>query len=118
MIACLDVHYTSGAANAAAVVYTDWSSIAPVARYRTTVDGPADYEPRRFYLRELPPLLAVVARIAEPVDVFVIDGYCHLSTDLSPGLGAHFHVSIKCATPVIGIAKRRFHGTDHAIEIL
>ncbi|MEM7354681.1 MAG: endonuclease V, partial [Acidobacteriota bacterium] len=87
MIAALDVHYADDKAHAAAVVFEDWRSEVSVARYTATQSPIADYEPGRFYQRELAPLLEVIGSIEDPVDTYVIDGYCHLSADLAPGLG-------------------------------
>lgn len=80
----------------------------------TWVDTVAAYQPGRFYLRELPPILAVLAD-ANPLDLVVIDGYVDLDPDGRPGLGAHLHTAI--AVPVIGVAKTRFHTATNAIAV-
>jgi deoxyribonuclease V len=118
MIACLDVHYFRDFATAAAVVFQDWESCSSASEYTATIPQPEEYEPGRFYLRELRPLIAVVKEIAEPIDVYVIDGYCHLSSDLSPGLGAYLKQSIDPTASIVGVAKNRYRDTRHAAELL
>src|SRR5262245_4385713 len=108
MIAALDVHYANSTAHAAAVVFRDWRSRAIIARYTAAQPAAADYEPGQFYLRELAPLLAVTQRIQEDINAFFIDGYCHLSADFAPGLGAHLSNALAQSAAIIGVAKNRY----------
>ena len=66
MICCLDVHYFGDLAGAAALVFPDWSASTPAEQHTATAPQPGDYEAGRFYLRELQPLLAVIATIEQP----------------------------------------------------
>lgn len=118
MIAAFDVHYASERANAAAVVFEDWDSDRPTNRYSVLVEDCEDYAPGHFYLRELKPLLAVVSAITEDVSTFVIDGYCHLSDDQRPGLGAHLANQLPDDSIIIGVAKNRFRDSQHAAQVL
>jgi deoxyribonuclease V len=117
MLACLDAHYSSDAACAAAIVFADWRDEKPVAEYTAIDANPPDYEPGKFYLRELQPLLGAIAKIAEPIDVYVIDAYCHLSAELVPGLGQHLYDALAQKATIIGVAKNRYRDTTHAIEV-
>ncbi|MDB5345505.1 MAG: endonuclease [Schlesneria sp.] len=117
MIACLDVYYSQDKAHAAAVVFSDWADTSSLAEYEATVDELAPYQPGQFYLRELPPLLAVIAKIAESVDTYVLDGYCHLSADSAPGLGEHLRASLHQPVIIIGVAKNRYQQTEHAAQL-
>ena len=87
--AAADVHYR-GPARAAVVVAAD-PRFARLVNERT-VQAPeaAPYRPGLFYLRELPPLRAVLDG-AGPLDLLVIDGYADLDPAGRPGLGAHLH---------------------------
>jgi deoxyribonuclease V len=69
MIACLDVYYSQDKAHAAAVVFADWSDATWLAEYDATVAELAPYQPGQFYRRELQPILAVIGKIAEPIDI-------------------------------------------------
>jgi deoxyribonuclease V len=117
MIACLDVYYSHDQAHAAAVVFSDWFETTSLAEYEATIDELAPYQPGQFYLRELQPLLAVIAKIAEPVHTYVVDGYCHLSADSAPGLGAHLHASLGRPAVIIGVAKNCYQQSEHATQL-
>ena len=121
MLTALDVQYThdgGGAAHAAAVVFDSWDSEASAAEYTSVQSPVADYEPGKFYQRELPPLLQVISRIKEPVETIIIDGYCHLSTDGAPGLGAWLAEALPEPVPIVGVAKNPYRGSAHAVSIL
>lgn len=118
MIACLDVYYSESQAHAAAVIFTDWSSTATVAEYDVTIAELAPYQPGQFYLRELQPLLAVIWKIVEPIDTYIIDGYCYLSAEHAPGLGARLHDALGQTATIIGVAKSRYQQSEHAAELL
>lgn len=118
MIACLDVYYPNESAYAAAVIFSDWTSTVCLKEYTAIVTGVGEYEPGQFYRRELTPLQAVISRIVEPIDVYVLDAYCHLAPDRTPGLGAYFHESLPRPVAIVGVAKNRYRDTKHAIELL
>ena len=118
MIVCLDVQYLDDAAQAAAIVFDDWQSDTSVSQHTALVSQPAEYESGKFYLRELQPLLTVLEEIKSPLDAYVVDGYCYLSADRSPGLGAYLAEALDGETTVIGVAKNRYRDTRHAVELL
>ena len=81
MCAAVDVHCLStGGARAAAVLAAD-AAFAHVLAERTAVlPRVAPYQPGEFYLRELPPLRAVLEDLSG-LGLVVVDGYA----DLDPG---------------------------------
>ena len=114
--AAVDVHYLStGGARAAAVLATD-AAFAHVLAERTAVLPQAlPYRPGQFYLRELPPLRAVLDDL-RGLGLLVVDGYADLDPSGRPGLGAHAHAEF--GIPVIGVAKSRFRTATHAVPVL
>jgi deoxyribonuclease V len=108
-----DVHYLeSGVARAAAVV-TASPAFGPVlAEYTAVLPGVRPYQPGEFYLRELPPLRAVLQQV-RGLRLLVVDGYADLDPAGRPGLGAHAHAEF--GIPVIGVAKSPFRTATHAI---
>src|SRR5215469_7018685 len=113
--AAVDVCYLpSGRARAAIVVAASADFAAVDAEWTAEVPGAMPYRPGEFFLRELPPLRAVLAD-AGPLHLIVVDGYVDLDPDGSPGLGAHVHREF--AVPVIGVAKTSFHTATHAIPV-
>jgi len=118
MIVCLDVHYFDNAAHSAAVCMERFASTYSSAQYTAVTEDVGEYEAGKFYLRELPPLLKVIEKISEPIEGFVVDGYCHLSSEKTPGLGAHLLAALEDDVWVVGVAKNRFRDSDHAVELM
>ena len=73
------------------------------------------YRPGQFYLRELPPLRAVLDDLSG-LGLLVVDGYADLDPDGRPGLGAHAYAEF--GIPVIGVAKSRYRTATHAVPVL
>lgn len=107
----LDVHYTDDGATAACVLFRDWTDAAAasevVARFPPAAEP---YAPGELYKRELPFLLEILARVKEPIDGVIVDGYVWLDEQSRPGLGARLWDALEHRAPVIGIAKTRFLG--------
>ena len=114
--ASVDVHYLStGGARAAAVLAPD-AAFAHVLAERTAVlPRVPPYRPGEFYLRELPPVRAVLEHLSG-LGLLVVDGYADLDPSGRPGLGARAHA--ESGFPVIGVAKSRFRTATHAVPVL
>jgi deoxyribonuclease V len=116
MCAAVDVHYLrTGGARAAAVLAGDAIFAHVVAERTAVVRGVPPYRPGEFYLRELPPLRAVLDELSG-LGLLVVDGYADLDPDGRPGLGARAHVEF--GIPVIGVAKSRFRTAIHAVPVV
>ena len=116
LLACVDVDYRDSGAVAAAILFLDWSAAQGVAEHVVAVDRVAPYRPGAFYERELPCILAVLARSTWPIATVVVDGHVWLGPD-APGLGAHLYMALGGHTPVIGVAKSPYRGAP-AVELL
>ena len=114
MIACLDVHYDDEWARAAAIVFEHWASAVAAKKYTAVIPWAKKYESGIFYQRELIPLLAVINKIPESIQVYIIDAYCYLSTDREPGLGIYLYQALNGKVPVVGAAKSKFKQADMA----
>lgn len=116
LTAAVDVHYpASGGARAAAVLAAGPSFSRGVGERVVAVDDVLPYQPGAFYLRELPPLRAVLAGLDE-LRLVVVDGYADLDSRGSPGLGARLHAEL--GIPVIGVAKSPYRTATHAVPVL
>ena len=116
MFVAADVHYlASGGARAAAVVSADAGFCRLVADSVKLVPHVEPYRPGEFYLRELPPLRAVLDGLDDMI-LLVVDGFADLDPDGRPGLGARAHAEF--GVPVIGVAKSAFRTATHAIPVL
>jgi deoxyribonuclease V len=91
VFAAADVHYLPlPGARAAAVIAADAAFSAVLAERTVLVRQVLPYQPGEFYLRELPPLRAVLAGVSG-LGLLVIDGYVDLDPAGRPGLAAHAH---------------------------
>ena len=116
VFAAVDVHYLSaGGARAAAVLAADAAFAHVLAERTAVVPRVAPYRPGEFYLRELPPLRAVLEGLSG-LGLLVVDGYADLDPGGRPGLGARAHAEF--GVPVIGVAKSRFRTATHAVPVL
>lgn len=110
MIAAFDVGYSDdGSAQAAAIVFEDFSDAKPLRSYLKKIAKVAEYVPGSFYRRELPCILELFTEIEEMIDIIVVDGYVSLGD--RPGLGKHLSESIAPHIAVIGVAKKYFKGS-------
>jgi deoxyribonuclease V len=89
--AAVDVYYLEdGRARAAAVLATDPSFTRVTAEVTVMVraEQTAPYEPGEFFLRELPPIRAVLSGVAR-LGLLIVDGYvadlCHRRRAGRPG---------------------------------
>jgi deoxyribonuclease V len=115
LFVAVDVHYLHDSAARAAAVVAGERSFSRVTLTRTVmVRAGAPYKPGEFYLRELPPLRAIIPASAD-LALIVIDGYVDLDPGGQPGLGAY--VNAEFGAPVIGVAKTRFRTATHAAQV-
>ena len=118
VMACVDVDYRGDDAVAACVLFGEWGDAEPVAQHIRHIEGVEPYVPGQFYRRELPCLLAVLADVAGPLDLVVIDGYVWLEDESQPGLGAHLYEALGRRVPVVGVAKTRFHSARQSVGVV
>ena len=112
----VDVHYLPcGGASAAAVVAADATFCHLLADRTGQVADVPPYQPGQFYLRELPPLHAVLDGL-DGMTLLIVDGYADLDPGGRPGLGAHAHAEF--GVPVIGVAKTAFPIATHAVPVV
>jgi deoxyribonuclease V len=114
--AAADVHYLgSGGARAAVVLAADAGFSVVLGERIAVVPEVMPYRPGEFYLRELPPLRAVL-RGVRGLSLLVVDGYVDLDPAGRRGLGAHAHAEL--SVPVIGVAKSALRTATHAVPVL
>ena len=114
--AAVDVHYlNTGGARAAAVLAADAAFAHVLAEHTAVLPRVPPCRPGEFYLRELPPLRAVLEDLSG-LGRLVVDGYADLDPSGRPGLGGRAHAEF--GLPVIGVAKSRFRTATHAVPVL
>lgn len=112
----VDVHYGEAECVAAGVLFARFEDAAPGEEVRLVLPPAEAYESGQFYLRELPPLLALLATLAAPPERVVVDGYVYLGVSRRPGLG--FRLWEASGVPVIGVAKTAFAGTPAECQVV
>jgi len=117
MIIAIDVAYSGTTALVAGVVFETWESEEVSSVVTTLVYDVAEYESGKFYKRELPCIVALIGRIEVPIHCIVIDGYIYLGADQHAGLGKYVWDHFEQKIPVIGVAKKYFHGTSEDAKI-
>jgi deoxyribonuclease V len=113
MIISVDVHYDESAdmAQAACVVFEQWTDSVPSWVKTRPHRGIEPYEPGAFYKRELPCILPLIreCRRQTHIDTVVVDGFVDLDAG-RPGLGRHLYTALEEDIAVIGVAKSAFDG--------
>ena len=121
MIACVDTQYLDSptcAARTGLVMFEQWSDSVAAIELAIEHAGPLeDYIPGEFFKRELPCILDAVTPYLDRIETIVVDGYVHLGGD-QPGLGLKLFEELNRQKVIIGVAKKRFHSADQAIEIV
>jgi deoxyribonuclease V len=118
MFACVDVHYYDNTAVAACVLFQNWADAHSMQQITVSISDIKPYQPGKFYERELPCILKVLDRVPQRPDTIVIDGYVWLDTEKSPGLGSHIYQALHERAAIIGVAKSKFQGSNHAQKVL
>jgi deoxyribonuclease V len=118
MRACVDVDYRGHEAVAACVLFRAWADGESAGDEVVRVSPVEPYHPGQFYRRELPCLVAVLGKVAAPLETVVVDGYVWLGDETSPGLGGHLYAALGGTVPVIGVAKTRFAGARAARPVV
>ena len=108
MFIAVDVHYHNSKAQAAGVLYRNWTDCEAEKTLIVPVEPAASYIPGQFYKRELPCIMAVLERLDFLPQCIIIDGYVYLGRERAPGLGKYLFDAIEKKSSVIGVAKNPF----------
>ena len=115
----IDVGYDENKATAASLSFENWADSSPTDSKKILLENIADYEPGKFYLRELPCILESLNQYdLDEVDMIIIDGFVWLNSEKKPGLGAHLFEKLEHKIPIIGVAKRKFHGENVFMKMI
>jgi len=117
MILAVDVQYSQNSAAIAGVLFKSWQDEDTQKEYVSLMDGVADYEPGKFFKRELPCILKLIEDHRLKPECIVVDGFVFLDGFSKPGLGKHLFDTLNGAVSVIGIAKKRYKDIDSQFEV-
>ena len=99
------VHRVGTGAVAAAVAFDDWDAPEPSRTYSCQIDQIEKAPRGELDLRDLPCLLQLLRVHGLQPELIVIDGFVHLDSGETPGLGRHLHHALEGRTAIIGVAK-------------
>lgn len=109
----IDVGYDNDKANIAAVSFKNWEDEKPLDRKKILLNNIAAYEPGQFYKRELPCLEEILNHYdLDRTEIVIVDGFVWLNSEKKKGLGAYLYETLDKKIPIIGVAKRAFHGKN------
>ncbi len=117
MILAVDVQYSEAGAVTGGVVFEHWQDEQAQKEYVSLLEGAAEYEPGKFFKRELPCILKLIAEHHLQPDCIVVDGYVFLDGVSKPGLGKYLYDALDGRAGVIGVAKRRYKDIDPRFEV-
>lgn len=108
LLAGFDVGFEDeGRTTRAAVVLLDAERLAPLEHHVARLPTSMPYVPGLLSFRELPALLAALARLSQRPDLVFVDGQ-GIAHPRRLGIAAHF--GVVSGLPSIGVAKKRLHG--------
>ena len=110
MILAIDVDYRDREAFAVGVEFNSWQDERPEHIFSSRLHDVEDYEPGKFYKRELPCILQLLREHSLTPAIILIDGFVFLDGDSKPGLGKHLYDALSGNSAVIGVAKQPYKG--------
>jgi deoxyribonuclease V len=117
MILAVDVQYSKNNSIAGGVVFEHWQDERAQKEFISLIKGVAGYEPGKFFKRELPCILKLIAEHHLQPYCIVIDGFVFLDGISEAGLGKYLYDALDSNVIVIGIAKKRYKNIDSKYEI-
>lgn len=118
MIIAVDVRYEKNSAKIGGVLFEHWDDPTPAKELVSLIDRIDDYEPGKFYKRELPCILKLIQEYDLKLQCIVIDGYVYLDGISRPGLGKRLYDALNGEVAVIGVAKRPFRDISKEYKVL
>jgi deoxyribonuclease V len=106
----VDVAYGQGKLAAAALAFPSWEAAEPAEEVFWLGEETAPYVPGQLAARELPALLAVLAKLPQTPQLVLVDGYVFLDAQGRLGLGGRLFQALRGQVPVVGVAKKPFAG--------
>ncbi len=117
MILAVDAQYSKNEAIAGGVVFEHWQDERPQKECVSLIERVADYESGKFFKRELPCILKLLADHHLQPECILVDGYVYLDGFSVAGLGKYLYDALAGCTSVIGVAKKAYKSIDPRFEI-
>ena len=112
------VHFDGAQANAAAVAFDAWDAaeplktyVSPIAPVEKAVRGAVD-------LREVACVMQLLREHGLTPELLLIDGFVHLDTAETPGVGRHLHEALGGSIPVVAMILTLVHVPAEGIGMI
>jgi deoxyribonuclease V len=116
VILAIDVYYKNESAKAVGVLFSTWEDDKSLHEIIERLDNIEEYEPGKFYKRELPCVLKIIEKVdLKSIETIVIDGYVYVNDDRDYGLGGMLWDKLGGKVSVIGVAKTSFYANQGTI---
>jgi len=113
MLLAFDAHYTDTSSRLVAAEFHAWTDAAPARLHVWESGAAAEYQPGRFYLREMPLIVGALQDFdLTSIDAIIVDSYVYLNDQGRLGLGGHLYRELGERIPVVGVAKSYFRDTN------
>ncbi len=104
-----DVYYYENKAKTVAVCFKNWSDVQPDRVYSEILENVEEYQPGKFYKKELPCIISLLKQInIENITEIIVDSFVILDDKGKNGLGGYLYEHLERKIPVIGVAKSDF----------
>ena len=117
MILVVDVQYTGNSALTGGILFESWQSADISQKLLSEDHGIEDYEPGKFYKRELPCILNLLEKHQLSPELIIIDGYVFLDGKKEAGLGKYLYDALDGSIPIIGVAKKPFKDISDEYQV-
>ena len=120
MIVAFDTYYYENSAKTVGIGFHNWTDNEVAIIKSEIIEGVSDYEPGKFYKRELPCILSLLNKFEiSGIMTIIVDGYTTIDNQGKNGLGGYLYESLDRKIPIVGVAKNRFKlNSKNAKEIL
>ncbi len=120
MILAIDVQYNEKKNTAQAVgILFNWKDNKPIQTINKKIVAIEPYIPGEFYKRELPCIKEVMKDLnLNEIKTLIVDGHVYTNNDQKYGLGGYVWQTYQEKIPVIGVAKKSFHGNEKTVTPL
>jgi len=113
----VDVQYSENSALTGGILFDAWSSSIASQRLLSQECNIQEYEPGKFYKRELPCIIGLLKKHNVSPEIIIIDGYVFLDGEIEAGLGKYLYDALNNDTPIIGVAKKPFKDISSKYQI-
>ena len=106
----MDYQIDGDSARVAAVAFDDWAAPEGTKNYALRVEHVEKLAKGELDLRALPWLVQLLDANRLQPEAIVLDGFVHLDTQDTPGLGRRLHDTLNGRVAIIGVSKSLFKG--------